>query len=213
MLHHRNIPLYLWGEAIQIAAYILNHTYTCLRPDSTPYEAWFGIKPSLAHTQIFGSDAFIHVPKEKINKFDSKSHPCIFLGYSDESKMYRVWNKVTKRVSITRYILFHENTTTPFESTASSTYVPLFPTDAPLLPPVQAEAPAPSNQVSTTIIAHNDHIASSQPSSSATAPPAPTSNSSPTTPRHSRPQHIRKLVQFHGDWANLATSTVIEPKT
>jgi transposase InsO family protein len=65
MFHHRNIPLYFWAEAIQTAVYILNRTYTRLRPKSTPYEGWFGIKPSLVHTRIFRCDAFIHVPKEK----------------------------------------------------------------------------------------------------------------------------------------------------
>lgn len=65
MLHQCNIPLHFWGEAVQMVAYTLNRTYTRLQPNSTLYERSFGEKPSLAHTRIFGWDAFIHFPRAK----------------------------------------------------------------------------------------------------------------------------------------------------
>jgi hypothetical protein len=124
MLHFRDVPLRFWAEAVQTATYILNRTYTRLRPDMTPYEAWFGIRPSLAHTRIFGCDAFIHVPKEKRHKLQAKSQPGMFLGYSDESKAYRVWNKTMRKVCITCDVLFHEDVASS-SSQPTTPYVPL----------------------------------------------------------------------------------------
>eukprot|EP00253_Pinus_taeda_P028323 PITA_28323 len=39
-----------------------------------------GKKPSLSHLRVFGCDAYVHVPKEKRTKLDSKSEKCIFIG-------------------------------------------------------------------------------------------------------------------------------------
>ena len=41
--------------------------------DKTPQEVWTGKKPSLSHLMVFGCDAYVHVPKEKRTKLDSKS--------------------------------------------------------------------------------------------------------------------------------------------
>ena len=54
-----------------------------LLEDKTPQEVWIGKKPSLSHLSVFGHDAYVHVPKEKRTKMDSKSERCIFNGYKD----------------------------------------------------------------------------------------------------------------------------------
>ena len=38
MLYAKDIPLYLWAEAVNTAVYILNRTATSQAPNSTPYE-------------------------------------------------------------------------------------------------------------------------------------------------------------------------------
>eukprot|EP00253_Pinus_taeda_P011842 PITA_11842 len=48
--------------------------------DKTPQKVWTGKKPSHSHLRVFGCDAYVHVPKEKITKLDSKSEKCIFIG-------------------------------------------------------------------------------------------------------------------------------------
>ena len=40
--------------------------------DKTLHEVWPGQKPSIAHLRIFGCEAFMHVPKEKMSKLDNK---------------------------------------------------------------------------------------------------------------------------------------------
>jgi transposase InsO family protein len=46
MIFHTSLPLNLWGEALKIAAYILNRVST-KAANKTPYELWTGRKPSL----------------------------------------------------------------------------------------------------------------------------------------------------------------------
>jgi len=47
---------------------------------------------------VFGIDAYVHVPKEKRTKLDSKYEKCIFIGYKDGLKGYKFWNPVTRKV-------------------------------------------------------------------------------------------------------------------
>jgi hypothetical protein len=50
-----------------------------------PKELYLGTILDVYHLRIFGSIAYVHVPKRK--KFDSKSRKCFFLGYDDNSKI------------------------------------------------------------------------------------------------------------------------------
>jgi len=76
--------------------------------DKTPQEVWTGKKPSLSHLRVFGSEAYVHVPKEKRTKLDSKSKKCIFIGYKDGLKSYKLWNPVTRKVVYSRDVVFRE---------------------------------------------------------------------------------------------------------
>jgi hypothetical protein len=66
--------------------------------EKTLHEAWTGKKPSLEHLRVFGCDAYVHVPKENRSKLDNKAEKCIFIGYKDGIKGYKLWNPETKKV-------------------------------------------------------------------------------------------------------------------
>eukprot|EP00253_Pinus_taeda_P030986 PITA_30986 len=65
---------------MEIACYLVNKSPSLALEDKTPQEVWTGKKPSLSHLRVFGCDAYVHVPKEKRTKMDSKSEKCIFIG-------------------------------------------------------------------------------------------------------------------------------------
>jgi hypothetical protein len=44
----------------------------------------------VAHLQVFGCDAFVHVPEEKRSKLDKKAIKCIFIGYKEGMKGYKL---------------------------------------------------------------------------------------------------------------------------
>ena len=66
----------------------------------TPEEAWSGRKPTVDHFRIFGCIAYAHILDKKRSKLDDKGEKCIFLGVSDQSKAYKLYNPTTKKIII-----------------------------------------------------------------------------------------------------------------
>ncbi|XP_072076479.1 uncharacterized protein [Arachis hypogaea] len=76
--------------------------------DKTPEEAWSGKRPSIHHFRIFGCIAYAHVPDQLRKKLDDKGEKYIFIGYSTDSKAYKLYNPKTKKVIISRDVTFDE---------------------------------------------------------------------------------------------------------
>ena len=72
-------------------------------------EAWSGTETSVTHPIIFGSIAFAHILDELKRKLDKKSERCIFTGYSEQHKAYKLYNLVTKKVVVSRDVKFIED--------------------------------------------------------------------------------------------------------
>jgi hypothetical protein len=98
----------LWAEAVSTACYLVNRSPSSALDDTTPHEVWSGKKPSLQHLRVFGFDAYVHVPKETRSKLDNKAEKCIFVGYKDGVKGYKLWNPETKKTIYSRDVVFRE---------------------------------------------------------------------------------------------------------
>ncbi|KRX72277.1 Retrovirus-related Pol polyprotein from transposon TNT 1-94 [Trichinella sp. T6] len=101
MLHTRNLPRCLWAEAVHTAAYLLNRIPNRNEITKTPYEEWFGRRPTVEHLRIFGCDAYVHIPDQHRRKFDPKARKVIFVGYGPSYKMFRVFDTNKHRVDET----------------------------------------------------------------------------------------------------------------
>ena len=109
MLNEYNLPKYFWADAVSIAFYVLN--WVMIRPimKLTSYEIYKGTKPNASHMKVYGSKCFIlNNGKELLGKFDSKADEGLFLGYSTDSKAYRVFNKHTLRIEESMHVAFDE---------------------------------------------------------------------------------------------------------
>lgn len=111
MIHSKNLSLKYWAEAVNTAVYVLNRTGRSPVKGKTPYELWFKRKPKINHLRCFGSEVYIHVPKEKRRKWDSKAERGIFVGYCDDTKGYRVWFPDEQKIGISRDVVFREDDT------------------------------------------------------------------------------------------------------
>ena len=65
LLSEANILIMYWCFAVIYAVYIINRSPTHTWESKTPFEAYTGNKPSIAHLQIFGCKAYVHIPQEK----------------------------------------------------------------------------------------------------------------------------------------------------
>jgi hypothetical protein len=72
-------------------------------------EAWTKIKPDVSHFHVFGSIAWAHIPDEKRKALQPKSEKCIFVGYSEDVKGYRVLQPHCNEIIIRRDVKFDEN--------------------------------------------------------------------------------------------------------
>jgi hypothetical protein len=77
----------------------------------TPEEAWSGHKPSVTHLQVFGCVAYAKIPNARRTKLDDKSEKCIFVGYGDKRMGYKLYNPITKKVIMSRDVIFEEDKT------------------------------------------------------------------------------------------------------
>ena len=108
MLHAKNLGYEFWAEAVATAVYLKNCSPTKAVSDKTPQEAWRGYKPTVSHLRIFGCKTWAHIPKNKRTKLDSKAVECVFVGYCNRSKGYRLYNPSTKKIIISRDVTFDE---------------------------------------------------------------------------------------------------------
>lgn len=100
------LPRSLWAEAINCAVYVLNRTGPTKMEKKTPYELWFGKKTTIDNLKIFGTECFVHIPKEKRHKLDKKSYKGYLVGYTENVQGYRVWIPELHDVVLSRDVLF-----------------------------------------------------------------------------------------------------------
>ena len=98
-----------WVEAASTAVFLQNRFPTKALEDKTPFEAWYGYKPSLNFLRVFGCVCFSHIPQVKRDKLDKKLEPNIFVGYSSSSKAYKVYQPQTGKLIVSRDVFFNED--------------------------------------------------------------------------------------------------------
>lgn len=96
--------------------HLINRSPTHALQDKTAYEIMYGRASSVKHLRVFGCIAFTLIPSHKLQKLDEKSEKCIFVGYSCESKAYRLYNPVSCRIIISYDVVFHEESRWSWEA-------------------------------------------------------------------------------------------------
>ncbi|GJX95633.1 putative ribonuclease H-like domain-containing protein [Tanacetum coccineum] len=91
---------------VSTACYIFNRVRVTKPQNKTPYELLFGHKPIISYIRPFGCHVTILDTLSVLGKFDGKSDEGFLVGYSLNSKAYRVYNLVTKRVEVNLHVNF-----------------------------------------------------------------------------------------------------------
>nr|GEZ38531.1 hypothetical protein [Tanacetum cinerariifolium] len=102
------VPLFFWAEAIVITCFTQNRSLVIPRHEKTPYHIINDRKPSVKFFHIFGSLCYIVRDRENLEKMKEKGDACIFVGYSTQSRAYRVFNKRTRVIMESLHVNFDE---------------------------------------------------------------------------------------------------------
>ena len=111
LLTRGRVPRTFWPEAVNWSIHVLNRSPTFAVQNKTPEEAWSGRRPAVDHFRIFGCLAYAHISDVKRKKLDDKAEKCIFLGVSESSKAYKLFNPLTKKIVTSRDVVFEEEST------------------------------------------------------------------------------------------------------
>ncbi|GJU12841.1 putative ribonuclease H-like domain-containing protein, partial [Tanacetum coccineum] len=94
MLADSLLPTTFWAEAVSTACYIFNRVRVTKPQNKTPYELLFGHKPIISYIRPFGCHVTILDTLSVLGKFDGKCDEGFLVGYSLNSKAFRVYNLV-----------------------------------------------------------------------------------------------------------------------
>ncbi|GKF45213.1 retrovirus-related pol polyprotein from transposon TNT 1-94 [Tanacetum coccineum] len=104
------LPTSFWAEAVNTACYVQNRVLVTKPHNKTPYELFIGRKPALDFMRPFGCHVTILNTIDHLGKFDGKADEGFFVGYSINSKTFRVFNNRTRIVEENLHVQFSKNT-------------------------------------------------------------------------------------------------------
>jgi len=119
MLSHAHIPNKYWVDACLTATYLINRLPSRALSQKSPYEHLYAKIPKYETLKVFGCQCYPWLVPYAQNKLQQKSKPCVFLGYSLNHQGYKCLDLSTRRIYLSRHVLFDDDTF-PFKELTSS---------------------------------------------------------------------------------------------
>ncbi|GJU69326.1 putative ribonuclease H-like domain-containing protein [Tanacetum coccineum] len=110
ILANSKLPTTFWVEAVNTACYVQNRVLVIKPYNKTCYELFLGRKPALSFMRPFGCPVTIFNTIDHLGKFDGNADEGFFVGYSTNSKAFRVFNSRTRIVEENLHVKFNEDT-------------------------------------------------------------------------------------------------------
>uniref|UniRef100_A0A453GJS8 Integrase catalytic domain-containing protein n=1 Tax=Aegilops tauschii subsp. strangulata TaxID=200361 RepID=A0A453GJS8_AEGTS len=108
LLLQANLTPPFWVEDLHTATYLLNRRPSRVIAPHTPHYLLYGIPPTYDHLRVFGCLCFPNQYATMANKLAPRSSRYVFLGYALEHKGYRCFDLATRRVIVSRHVIFDE---------------------------------------------------------------------------------------------------------
>ncbi|GKD67850.1 cysteine-rich receptor-like protein kinase 8 [Tanacetum coccineum] len=105
---HAHLPVHYWGDCVITATYLINRFPTAVLNYKTPYEVLLNFKPVYDHLRVFGCLAVASNPLRVADKFEARGVTCVFLGYPQHQKGYKLLNLLNHTRFVSRDVVFHE---------------------------------------------------------------------------------------------------------
>ena len=98
MLIAKDLPTFLWPEAVTHTAYIQNRSSTKALDRMTLHEAWTGKKPDVLHFREFDYNMWVLHQGEKRFKLAPKSVKMKFVGFLDSQGAIQYYNPAKRSI-------------------------------------------------------------------------------------------------------------------
>nr|GEY27956.1 hypothetical protein [Tanacetum cinerariifolium] len=108
MLIYAKALLFLWAEVVATACYTQNSSIVRLYHSKTPYELLHDKLPDLSFFYVFGALCYPTNDSENFSKLQWKADIGIFIGYAPIKKVFRIYNRRTRRIIETIHVDFDE---------------------------------------------------------------------------------------------------------
>lgn len=125
------LPKHLWGEIAMAVSLTLNLSPSSTLDMNTPHSLWFENSPG-SHSstsdflRVLGCAAYPMLKSKELSKLSAKSKQCVLVGYEPGARAYRLWEKVSKKIIVSRNVTFNERMF-PYMSSENATE-PIFET-------------------------------------------------------------------------------------
>lgn len=94
-----------WGEIVTSIAYLINRSPSSAISFKSPQEKWSGVPAEYSHLKVLGCLAYAHVKQDKL---DPRAIKCVFVGYPNGIKGYKLWCLDTQKFFVSRDVTFDE---------------------------------------------------------------------------------------------------------
>nr|GEV60428.1 retrovirus-related Pol polyprotein from transposon TNT 1-94 [Tanacetum cinerariifolium] len=109
MLANSLLPTMFLAEAVNTVCYVQNRVLVTKPHNKTPYELLIGRSPNIEFMRPFRCPVTILNTFDHLGKFDGKADEGFLVGYSVNSKAFRVFNSGTRKVEENLHVNFLEN--------------------------------------------------------------------------------------------------------
>lgn len=109
LLNDSQVPPSFWVEATSTAVHLINRLPSPNLAHKSPFELLFLCKPTYSMLHVFGCVCFPHLPPHERNKLSSQAAMCVFVGYSTIHKGYLCYDPGSRKVRISRNVVFLEH--------------------------------------------------------------------------------------------------------
>ncbi|KAJ9547560.1 hypothetical protein OSB04_020103 [Centaurea solstitialis] len=104
LLFHSHLPPTFWVEALHMATHLLNILPSTSINFDIPYYRLFQKHPYYSHLRVFGCLCYPHITTP--HNLAPRITPCVFLGYPSQHRGFRCLGLSTRRIIISRHVVF-----------------------------------------------------------------------------------------------------------
>lgn len=109
LLIHASMPPSYWAEALAAATYLLNRRPSSSIRNAIPYFHLYNSYPTYDHLRVFSCLCYPNLQATSPHKLAPRSTACVFLGYPPDHKGYCCLDLSTRRIIISRHVVFDES--------------------------------------------------------------------------------------------------------